>query len=127
MKVQSPLLVNPQDVAEAPEWFRKVLKPINASLGLLFGAIAKRLSAQDNFNSEIRQFEVFHNTEFQFKLQTLKGLPRDIRIGQVINPVDYGKIQWRISPNDSRVIIATCKFDQAPVAATTIRLVIDGD
>ncbi len=127
MKVQSPLLINPQDVAEAPDWFRKVLKPVNASLELLFAAIAKRLSAQDNFNSEIRLLQVFHGIQFEFKLQTLKGLPKEIRVAQVINPVDYGKIKWAISPNDSRVVIATCYFDLAPTDIVTVRLVIDGD
>lgn len=58
MKLPIVQQLNRQDFPEAPAWISKVLYPIQLFFTIVYGALNKQLTLQDNLSCAIKQFSI---------------------------------------------------------------------
>lgn len=126
MKIQRyrpPELTEIPKIPKGTEWISAVLAPRDRALKDHAQALTNRLTFEENLNAEVRDVEVFHNVEVELTLNTLNGPA--IGVFLVFSELeDYAKLKWRAS--DADTLRFTVKWDSAPSAGYTVRLVIIG-
>lgn len=129
MKIQNPRVLTKEDLRGAPAWAGRLLGAMNTNNEQTNQLMQNQLSSLDNMNHEIREFTVFHGVQFTFTLRKLRGLPREINVGQVISPLlEIARgIGWATNSSDNRRVDAVVRFESAGAGPHEIRILIEGD
>lgn len=129
MKVPSLRLIAVEDLENPPAWARQIIGRMNTAIEKLEEPLQKRLSALDNFNSEIRRLTVRHGVTFQLKLNQFRGKPRSVRVEQVVLPrmTFASSLAWEIAPGSENLLNIAIKFDPSTAPEYLVALIVDGD
>lgn len=103
MKLPIVQQLNRQDFPEAPAWISKVLYPIQLFFTIVYGALNKQLTLQDNLSCTIKQFSVVAgpldtDNTFSFPID-LKRIPVELNAYCTNADGNYAPVYPQVSWN----------------------------
>lgn len=123
MKVQSYVKLQRENFPGVPEEFEGVFDHLNKTLEELVSALQGKLSFDDNFNCEIKEFTVRDNTPIRVKVR-VRGKPRGVILLDR-STSDYHLASFTIIDNET-VEVAFYFPTTAPTGDTTVRILVIG-
>lgn len=111
MKLPVVQQLNRQDFPEAPAWISKVLYPIQLFFTIVYGALNKQLTLQDNLSCVIKQFSIVAgpldtDNTFAFPID-LKRIPVELNASCTNGDNNYTPVYPQVSWNyiDNKIVI----------------------
>jgi len=125
MKIPNFRRFTPEDYPQyADADGERFLQHLNEVFEGLNTPLQGRLSLRDNFNTEVKTFDVAQDTEYIVDLLQLRGRCIDIQVYDA-DLYDYCSVAWEhISRSQLRLKIS---FDSAPIVPTQVTLLFMGE
>jgi len=123
MKMPGYHPLSTEDLPKEFQPLKRMLDHINKTLSDHSNALHRRLNFADNFDSDVRELEVFDGVEVEVALQGLRGRP----IGVIMLWSDYPDqyiLNWNNS--DAKKIKLTVSWEIPPVDLVKIRILTIG-
>lgn len=123
MRLERFRRLQPGDYQDAPPFWQRALDPINKQFELLTTALAGLLSFVDNFDADVREIEVEHDTDTDITVE-LRGFPKEVQVHTPEN-YDYYQVAWEVI--DAKTVRLKVKWDTDPGEPVKVRIRVLGE